>query len=804
MRGFLWLACGVAIAGLGSAGAATIEEAVQAMQRGDLAAAEQILRSHPKEPEALGVLGVVLDQEKKYDEAENAYRQALALTPRSAGLLNNYGNHLLATGKPKAAEPVFVKVLAIDPGHVNALVQLARMALEQRKPTEALKYLARVPDQAAPAFLLRMQAMYELHRDQEAGGWLARAAERSSDTELGVALASVKQYAKATDYFERALQKAPGDFTAKYQLGLAASHAGKLERAGEVLELARQQQPENVDVLFDLAVVETQSGAEEQALALLARGAKLAPERADIWRLLARTAGDLGYFGDAVEAWDRVTKLAPRDEEARRERGFAQTAAGEELARGMAELRGFVGKYPNDAMGHYELGTAEAASDPAQALAEVNRALVLNPDLVAAHIARGTLKYRDGDFAAALPDFLFAAKRDTKNAAVLDRVGETELALGRSGEAEAVLRDAAAVAPRNSRILLHLGRALTANGKSAEAAATLARFRELGADKSTLPHAAGLVDFLGLSPEEQRARYRAGLERTVAAHPENAEALTHYMELLLEGGERGKAGEMAQAIGRLKPSGALLAEAAGALNAAGQYASTEALIKEAGDPASLAVDSAIAVWHTRGAAAGLEATDRVPHSSQDGDVHLLRGVLLRAAGRGAEASAELEAGLAAHPTRPYLIGWGALALLREHRTAQAMTLLQAGIKQYPENPELFLLRAVALNFSPKPADAKAALSQIANRWPDWSEVYRAEALVFESQGDLEGAWRAAEFAIGLAPQNVRIRTVAERIASARKDSEGTREQDKARSYILSAKSQSEPAEDTDDIESLFR
>src|SRR5436309_15385850 len=108
-----------------------VSDAVEALQRGDLNSAEQTLRSelrvHPENSAALGVLAVVLDQQKNYAEADEVYRRAVALSPRSTALLNNYGNHLLATGRLEAARGVFLKVIALSPGHANATLQLARL-----------------------------------------------------------------------------------------------------------------------------------------------------------------------------------------------------------------------------------------------------------------------------------------------------------------------------------------------------------------------------------------------------------------------------------------------------------------------------------------------------------------------------------------------------------------------------------------------------------------------------------------------------------------------------------------------------
>src|SRR6059058_3265387 len=120
---------------------------------------------------------------------------------------------------------------------------------------------------------------------------------------------------------------------------------------------------------------------------------------------------------------------------ARRERAFAVTAVGTNMATGMADLRAWVAKHPNDAIGHYELGVAESATNADDALAHLNKAVALKPDLTAVRIARGVLNYRQNNPAAALQDFEFAAKREPENALVLDRLGQSYMALDRSADA---------------------------------------------------------------------------------------------------------------------------------------------------------------------------------------------------------------------------------------------------------------------------------------------------------------------------------------------------------------------------------
>src|ERR1700678_2382742 len=163
---FLFVAALVLFICAPAAAADHLQDAANAFERGDVVAAETILalvlHGQPKDGPALGLLAVVLDTQKKYSEADGIYRRALAVTPNSASLLNNFGNHQLATGDAIAARKTFLKVVALRPDHSNATLQLAAMAADQNNGLESLHYLNRLgtSEASTPQFvLLRMRAL---------------------------------------------------------------------------------------------------------------------------------------------------------------------------------------------------------------------------------------------------------------------------------------------------------------------------------------------------------------------------------------------------------------------------------------------------------------------------------------------------------------------------------------------------------------------------------------------------------------------------------------------------------------------
>ena len=558
-------------AGRAADGGATLRDAVAALERGDFPSAEQKLRAelvaHPSDATALSLLGVALDNQKKFREAAEAHRRAIANAPRSAGILHNYGNHLGMTGDDEGARKVYLQVVALDPANHDANLQLARLALKRKSGPEALGYLKRLPanrQEAPNVAVLRVEALYLAGNHADADALVARLTPAAQgdpglSSSLGLALANAGKFDEAEAFQARALAAAPADFDVLYSLGVTASRAGHYQRARDVLETALRQQPQNVDVLYSLAYVIDALKQPEEAVRLLAQAARLAPQRADIQKALAIITTGLGANEDALAAWNRYLKLEPNDEFARRERGYSAVRLGQ-FEQGIADLQWFLARHPDDAVGYFQLGRAESEVDPAQAIVHLDKALALKPDFAPARSARGSLYYRMGKPEAAVTDFESAAALLPDDAIILDRLGQTYLALDRPADAVRVLRKAAELAPEDSKTLFHFGRALADVGQSAESKVVMDRFQQLGSNtKKLVP--GGLVDYLSLTPDERRADYRARVESAVLKDPSDAAAQARYLKLSLEDGNSDQAAAAARQIAGLKPGPAVLAEA---------------------------------------------------------------------------------------------------------------------------------------------------------------------------------------------------------------------------------------------------
>src|SRR5579884_103988 len=383
----------VAAAGLVSAqgSSASLDDAASAVQSGrfDVAvtALTAFLKDHPRDVQALMLMGIALDSQQRYQDAGPYYERALKLAPDAAPVLNNAANHWLASGDSARARRLFLRVLAVDPGHVNALVQLAQMSVAAKHGAEALDYLKRLPASAEndATLLLRAQALAEAGRCADMQSALERlgpdaAKDTRTQFSAGIALAKCGQYAEAERSFGQALEGEPTDFDILYNLGVAALRAGDAARAVDVLTRAAAVRGD-ADTLFALA--QALAAQTPQALADLSWYVARHPRDARGWYELA-TAQALGHEAEALRSLDRALGLDPALVDAHFARAVLNLK-NEHPDRSVADLKMVLEREPRNQYALTRLGQAYLALGHApQAVPVLKEAVAAAPDDAAA------------------------------------------------------------------------------------------------------------------------------------------------------------------------------------------------------------------------------------------------------------------------------------------------------------------------------------------------------------------------------------------------------------------------------------
>lgn len=740
-----------------------VDQAAADFEQGRAADAAQkldvFLKDHPADLRALILKGAALDSLQRYDDAEPFYQRALKIAPGSAQVSNNAANHYLARGDRRRARELFLRTLTIDPAHVNANLQLAQMSVDDKRGAEALVFLNRLGDSDSRdpgAQLVRARALALTGRCSDASKILtALEAQPSADPAIffssGMAFAGCKQYEQAESSFSRVLDANPRDFDVLYNLGLAALEAGHADRALSVLETALRERPDDVDCLQALAQAALKQQHPLDAARFLARAQKLAPTRPDVLLLLAQVSFHLEFYEDAAAAYTRYLKVKPDDDTARRERGMALACANQPVS-ALADLEWYLRRHPRDPVAYYEVAIARQFADRPKAFAALDRALSLDPSMTQAHYTRAVLNIEDDKPAAAIEDLRLVLARDPANYRVLLHLGQAYLGAGRAADAVDVLKRAVDLSPNQPAALIQYRKALELTGHHAEAAAVLTRLQQADSTAEFRRPQSGLVDYLSLSPDEQRTRYLANLRKYSESNPDDVRLKMRLGRELLAAGNTADALDVFRSLlSSADPE--TLSRAGRILLESDQYPLARQFLEAAlaRDPALAAarLDFALVRFHLENPAAALEELDQTPAAARQGDYYLLRAQILDAQGKLSEAADALNQGMRAAPTRSSLYLQAAGFLLKHKMYDKALSVLEQASRILPDDRDLLLAQAVTFTVMPRDEDAQKMLAKIQARWPEWDRPYLLNGMILEIQLKSAEALPLLETAIAL-------------------------------------------------------
>jgi predicted O-linked N-acetylglucosamine transferase (SPINDLY family) len=248
-------------------------------------------------------------------------------------------------GRLAEAEPLYLKVLALDADFYPALHLMGLIRLHQGRPGEALPYI------------------------------------------------------------ERALGLRPGipDMLANYSIALDG--VGRTPEALAVLEKVVKADPRNSRAWSNRGALLVRLNRHSDALADFDRALALDPAYADAWNNRGQVLMALSRFEEALESCDRLLQLKPDDSEARNNRGLALKALGR-AGDALAEFERVIRERPDHAGAWVNRAAIlRAMGEVDQALASYDRALALQPDMPEALASRANCRWtRKDDLAGAIAD----------------------------------------------------------------------------------------------------------------------------------------------------------------------------------------------------------------------------------------------------------------------------------------------------------------------------------------------------------------------------------------------------------------
>jgi Flp pilus assembly protein TadD len=382
-------------------------DAVKAAKAGDRAQAlrlsEEAVKARPTSASAWAVRGYALSSAGRKDEALEAYAKAASLDPRDVFARVNRGAVLLELARPAEALPVLDEALAIDPRNARAMnhrgVALERLGRLEEARVAYRAAIALAPRDPVPYNNLGALA-FRRGVDAAASAHFAKALEVDPAFQpaavnvalTAVATSSPSAGAAAEDAVLAAAARPDASYKvqakAKGVLGARAVRAGDWATAKARFLEQVSMDPEDAGALNDLAVTEDQLGEAREALNHL-EAALAARRRRDAAQQHGPVHVHRGDYGAAEAAFRQVLKEEPTFHRACTTSASSSARA---TARALRRVPPRVDLAPSDASTLYNSRCSRAR--PAATAAEraaYERALLIDPKLVEAHLALGTL-----------------------------------------------------------------------------------------------------------------------------------------------------------------------------------------------------------------------------------------------------------------------------------------------------------------------------------------------------------------------------------------------------------------------------
>ncbi len=289
--------------------------------------------------------------EGRYQEAIEAYRQAIAERPEDAALVEGAGEAYEKLGESGAARASFQRALELDPDNAEANFMLASTLVYEGATADAeasyRRAIALRPDflkaHARLGYLLD-----DLGRRDEAQAeyaWVERAYQTAATTappddpdvwdDVGRVLSACERpddatraYARAAALYKKRLEIVPRDPDLFDGLGFVLDELGQSQEAADAYQHAIDLRPNDGVAVFNRGVVLEHLGAFQEAVDAYRRAVELSPQDSDAYAALGAALGKAGRCQEAEDVCRKA--IAKRDDNADAWAGLAIALAGQE------------------------------------------------------------------------------------------------------------------------------------------------------------------------------------------------------------------------------------------------------------------------------------------------------------------------------------------------------------------------------------------------------------------------------------------------------------------------------------------
>lgn len=273
----------------------------------------------PVDAESHYILGTILEERKRFPEAEASYRRALEIRPDYANALSTLSSAMASQGRFSEAEASCRKALEIEPGHAEAHNNLGNILRGQGRLLDSEACYRRAL-QIKPNYAEAHHNLGSIHygggRILDAEESYRRALEIRPDyagahNSLGNTLKDQACFSEAEAHYRRSLEINPDFADAYYNLGHLLQKLGRFTEAEVNYHCALEIQPDFTDASYNLGHTLHELGRFPEAEACYRRALAIKPDYAGVLNNLGNTLVELKRLDEAEACYRSALKSKP-------------------------------------------------------------------------------------------------------------------------------------------------------------------------------------------------------------------------------------------------------------------------------------------------------------------------------------------------------------------------------------------------------------------------------------------------------------------------------------------------------------
>lgn len=281
-------------------------------------ALNQLVQLEPDYAEARRLLGIALMEIGDLAGSERELRAAIRLNGRTPAPHTNLGATLAATGRAEEAEAAYRDALALDPAFPLAVVQLSDLKMAAGAPGEALEitaHAAAAPGADVTVLTAHGEALKALGRLEEAVDTFARGTRVApgngvAEHNLACTLADSERFDEGEPAIQRAMDKGLDAPETWHVRGRILQGLSRFDEAEAAFRQAILRNPTLADAQGDLAQL-IWMRTEDAGAACESLDTAIAADQ-EAWPLRLRKSKMLEYAGDRASAYGILADFARR------------------------------------------------------------------------------------------------------------------------------------------------------------------------------------------------------------------------------------------------------------------------------------------------------------------------------------------------------------------------------------------------------------------------------------------------------------------------------------------------------------